>query len=140
MFFTGTAWDELRSVVTDQPACGVFEVPMYRVPDNALLSLCEPQIMFHRSVNERFEPMLPYGMGPKVEMLFRLGITGPWDDWPGEAFTRLRQIADQKRSDHKGKTGRAGRVYRLSTGTQDTISDPGPVSYTHLTLPTNREV
>lgn len=41
----------------------------------------EPQVMFRRDAQARFNPKLPYGRRNKVEMLQRLQVPGPWDYW-----------------------------------------------------------
>lgn len=38
----------------------------------------EPQLIFHRDATERFNESLPYGCGPKVDLLYRLRIPGIW--------------------------------------------------------------
>lgn len=44
----------------------------------------EPQIMMHRTAAARYDETLRYGCRPKVELLMRLGVKGPWDSWPGQ--------------------------------------------------------
>ncbi len=41
----------------------------------------EPQIAFKFSSSETFNPQLPYGIQPKVELLKRLNVKGKWDAW-----------------------------------------------------------
>ena len=84
---------------------------------------CEPQLMFRAGVTERFEPLLPYGMGPKVEMLLRLGVPGPWDEWPGATFRKLRDLASRKSSRLRGTVRDAGFVLRLAPGNARTATD-----------------
>lgn len=65
-----------------------FYVPMQRMTqsNDRLLNLSyiptdateEPQVIFHRDANERFDEFLPYGCGPKVDLLYRLRIPGVW--------------------------------------------------------------
>lgn len=65
-----------------------FHVPMQRMTqsnDDLLNSsyvptaaVEEPQLVFHREAVERFDESLPYGCGPKVDLLYRLRIPGIW--------------------------------------------------------------
>lgn len=72
-----------------------FYVPMTRLINNSLVvdpnyipidMEEEPQLIFHRSALGRFDENKPYGKRPKVDMLWRLGISGAWSQhakiWP----------------------------------------------------------
>lgn len=50
--------------------------------------LGEHQLAFHWSAQLRFDPTAPYGHRPKVSMLWKLGIPGPWDGWNHDTVFR----------------------------------------------------
>ena len=52
---------------------------IWRVP--ADITPGEPQIAFHRTAKLRFDPSVFYGRRPKVELLWRLGVEGVWDQY-----------------------------------------------------------
>eukprot|EP01134_Creolimax_fragrantissima_P000984 CFRG0984T1 len=70
-----------------------FTVPMVRLLSNDDLfdpefepnAKEEPQIIFRNDSKERFNENMRYGRRPKVEMLWRLRVPGPWDKWPQRA-------------------------------------------------------
>jgi hypothetical protein len=135
LFFTAQAWCSLRSAVDAAAHTGVLSVPMHRLTDNApllrmaedeLLNLAcasEPQLLFKREAEERYDPAIPYAAGSKVDLLLRLGVAGPWDHWPGENFQRLRARAALRRSRYFGSVVPAGYVFRLAPGTPETVND-----------------
>mmetsp|Transcript_26264 Transcript_26264/g.60713 ORF Transcript_26264/g.60713 Transcript_26264/m.60713 type:complete len:588 (-) Transcript_26264:108-1871(-) len=41
----------------------------------------EHQVAFSPSATLKFDPTLPYGYRPKVTLLWKLGVHGPWDSW-----------------------------------------------------------
>lgn len=137
MYFTARAWRSFADTVAGSAQAQVFVVPMYRVTANhALLSAAvdedpgaleaaEPQLAFARDASERFDPGIPYGLAPKVDLLLRLGVPGPWDRWPAPYFARLRQMAVDRRVPNHGRTVTAGRVFRLASGTQAGAGDIG---------------
>jgi hypothetical protein len=86
-FLTATAWQSIREAVRSKPYLPYVIVPMVRVTDNALMrdptfapsATEEPQIIFRRDTDDLFDEDFPYGRRPKVEMLWRLGVSGNWD-------------------------------------------------------------
>src|SRR5690606_18133216 len=69
-------------------------------------------ILFRTDAEERFNPEFCYGRRPKVELLWRLGVDGPWDDYRDDPW-------DQKRapvSADAPHVGKAGWVARLFSG------------------------
>ena len=119
-FFTETAWREIVATVTDQPYLKYFVVPMARMTDNQVLfgpdfrpqPLDEPQILFRRDAAEMFDEAFAYGRRPKVELLWRLGVTGDWDNWYDDPWDLPRPA----RAGDAGNFGRAGWVARLFSG------------------------
>lgn len=119
-FLTDAAWAAMRSVVVSKPFLKYFIVPMARVTENQHLldpalqpnAVEEPQILFRRDVEEEFNEAYRYGRRPKVEMLWRLGVSGPWDRWRNNSwdvpFPRLCSDA--------GQFATAGWVARLNSG------------------------
>nr|WP_244270820.1 alginate lyase family protein [Thioalkalivibrio sp. ALJ1] len=93
-FVTRKAWSEIVEGVRARPERPYHIVPMARITRNEdLLSdgfrpeaLEEPQVVFRRDAQERFDEAFCYGRRPKVELLWRLGVMGPWDDWPQEPW------------------------------------------------------
>lgn len=88
-FLTASAWEEIRATVEGQPWYPRFVVPMARITANEELLRTgfrphagqEPQIAFRSDAREEFDEAHPYGRRPKVELLWRLGVPGPWDRW-----------------------------------------------------------
>lgn len=102
-------------------------VPMARVTSNEeLLSQSfqvprateEPQLIFHRTATARFNESLPYGCGPKVDLLFRLGIPGRWDILPKFSPGRCYSLRPENRLNFSDalKVVSAGVVMRLESG------------------------
>ena len=88
-FLTEAAWAEIRAAVLAQPYLKYFVVPMARtaansdllMPDYRPQAFDEPQVLFRRDASEEFDPLFVYGRRPKVALLWRLGVPGPWDEW-----------------------------------------------------------
>ena len=75
----------------------------------------EPQIAFRRDATARFDEAYPYGRRPKVELLARLDVRGPWDRWWLDPWdVRAGAIVPESRL-----VGRAGHVRRLASGRED---------------------
>lgn len=119
-FFTATAWEKLRADVTARPWLKYFVAPMARVLDNQQLldpaytppALEEPQLIFRADAAESFNPECPYGGRPKVELFWRLGIPGLWDDWDTPFWEQPRP----RLSPEARQFGVAGWVARLFSG------------------------
>ena len=98
-FLTAAGWQALRRAVASRQDAYYFHVPMQRVADNAQLldpafqpdPRDEPQLLFAAQAVELFNPAFPYGRRPKVELFWRLGLRGPWDAWPDEAWDQPRR-------------------------------------------------
>lgn len=88
-FVTASAWDAIRDATLSAPEYPYRIVPMARVMDNTDLlrpdfnpdAEEEPQILFRNDAKEVFDGDFFYGRRPKVELLWRLGVPGRWDNW-----------------------------------------------------------
>jgi hypothetical protein len=88
-FLTESAWSDLLEALESEPWRPAFVVPMARITDNAELladdfrpsATEEPQVIFRSDVLVAFDESYRYGRRPKVELLLRLGVPGPWDRW-----------------------------------------------------------
>jgi len=122
-FLTPSAWAELRAAVTARPYLKYFTVPMLRVARNEDLlrdrvahpAVDEPQLLFRRDAAERFDEAFPYGRRPKVELLLRLGVPGPWSGWSSDTW----DLPAPKLAAEAGQFGTAGWVGRLESGRPD---------------------
>lgn len=128
-FVTAAGWLLLRERVLQCSAADYFYVPMQRIADNAeLLDPCfeadprdEPQLIFAASASEYFNHAFPYGRRPKVELFWRLGLRGPWDEWPDEPWDQPRRPPLQPLP----ACPQAGWVARLHSGVHDSSSSTG---------------
>ncbi len=119
-FITERDWEEIVSAVRARPFIPYFIVPMARVTDNTSLlepdarfeALEEPQVIFRCDANHSFNPEFFYGRRPKVELLWRLGVPGKWDDWYFEPW----DLPGPDYSEQAGCYAYAGRVARLNSG------------------------
>jgi hypothetical protein len=124
-------WAELRAAALAHPDCPAFVVPMARLLDNAeALSServrreeergpSEPQLAFGRTFTDRFDESIPYGRGPKIDLLMRLGVAGPWDEWRKPYWVQMRA---RPRSVLAGQARTAGWVYRLAAGNEAAVT------------------
>lgn len=119
-FLTPDAWEELRGTVLAQRHLHYFTVPMARFATNEELlahshrpdAKEEPQILFRCDAAEHFDAAHPYGRRPKVELLVRLGVPGPWDNWRMDPW----DLPMSDRSPDAALVGTAGWVARLASG------------------------
>jgi len=119
-YLTAPAFQQIRAAIEQNPYFRYVVVPMARIVDNALLldqafippANEEPQIIFRDDTAELFDENYGYGRRPKIEMLWRLGVAGPWDRFRDDAwdFPRPRLSADV------GLFQNAGWVARLNSG------------------------
>ena len=88
--FDGEKWKKfLQDLDTATLKGGAYvAIPMMRtVWNQSLISSGVPgehQIAFNRRAKLQFDPTLPYGHRPKVNLLWRLGVPGSWDHWWGD--------------------------------------------------------
>lgn len=126
-FITPQAWEDITRAVQQQPETAYFITPMARVTSNDCLleqgyrpaAMEEPQIIFRHDAQERFNPAYVYGRRPKVELLWRLAVEGPWQQWPIEPW----DIPPRPLSSQAGQWAYAGWVARLFSG-QKQQEDP----------------
>lgn len=119
-FLTESGWSEIRRAVVEQRDLKYFVVPMLRVSSNELLlrgqmerqAEDEPQLIFRNDAVEVFDEARPYGTRPKVDLLMRLGVPGPWDRWLADTW----EAPMAPRSVEAGKFALAGWVGRLESG------------------------
>ncbi len=125
-FLTQEAWREIRQALGAWSHAQYFHVPMQRITSNAQLldpgfraaPRDEPQLIFAAAAPERFNPACPYGRRPKVELFWRLGLAGPWDAWPDEAWDQPRR----PRLNPPPACPAAGWVARLQPGGGSSVS------------------
>lgn len=126
-FVTADAWREIVADVTARPHLKYLAVPMERMLDNAELlrgdyrtnPVEEPQLLFRCDAAEAFNEDFPYGRRPKVELFWRLGIPGSWDEWRDDPWDQPRRPP----SPEAGHFGCAGWVARMFSG-QHEQEDP----------------
>jgi len=119
-FLTPSAWAEITSSVTARPWYPYIIVPMARITDYAALTQPdfrpradqEPQIIFRSDTRETFNEEYYYSRRPKVELLWRLGVPGPWNDWAIEPW----DLPYTHYCPDAGKWLLAGWVARLPSG------------------------
>lgn len=119
-FLTRSAWEELVEGILSNAEYPYHVVPMARTARNSdLLDLDyrpiaedEPQIVFRRDAQLEFDQDYAYGRRPKVELLWRLGVPGPWDDWRIEPW----DLPCPAYASEAGAFARCGWVARLSSG------------------------
>ena len=122
-FLTKKAWQEIVADIKATPYLKYFVVPMARVIDNQeLLSdtftpnpVEEPQIIFRTDALEEFNEEFCYGRRPKVELFWRLGIPGDWDNWKDDPW----DVKRRELSPEAGQFGVAGWVARMFSGMQN---------------------
>ncbi len=122
-FLTAVAWEKIVTAVAAGGGSKYFVVPMQRLLDNAdvlrpdfeATPLEEPQLIFRRDAPDEFNGEIPWDRRPKVELLWRLGVPGPWDQWTDDPWDRPRR----PRSPDVEQVGSAGWVARLFSGVQN---------------------
>jgi hypothetical protein len=129
-FMTRSSWQQIREGIR-RSAANYLVVPMARVSSNAealaqsvpATANEEPQLGFSRKSTERFSPFHIYGRRDKVELLWRLGVPGPWDEWTDDPW----DVPRPAHASIAAKYVRAGWVTRLSSGRSD-LEEPGLVA------------
>jgi hypothetical protein len=122
-YFTAQGFQALRDQIVAKPWYPYFIVPMARITRNSCLlepdfapdANEEPQIVFRSDALEMFDERIPYGRRPKVELLWRLVVPGPWDRFSFDTWDRVRPIP----SPEAGQFRQAGWVARLESGRSD---------------------
>ena len=88
-FLTEQAWSSITLGLQQRDDLQYHLVPMERLLNNHdMLDSSyipnpneEPQIIFRKDADFRFDENLMYGNQPKVELFKRLGVPGVWDNW-----------------------------------------------------------
>lgn len=119
-FFTEAAWSELVQAIVQRPWFPYFLVPMCRVEDNRqLLDPCfyaqpidEPQMVFRSDSSATFDPAYTYGRRDKLELFWRLGVPGNWQDLRDDPWDLRRN----RISPDQGAFSVAGWTCRLVSG------------------------
>lgn len=133
-FMTRSAWAAMLHDMESLRGEKYLIVPMARVYDNRLLlddgfapaAEDEPQIAFHRDAAESFDATLRYGYNPKADLLRRLRVPGPWENWGNVPW----EVQTATESPEAGKYRYAGWVARLFSGLQD-VQDADSERHTH---------
>jgi len=127
-FFTMDAWKSFLSDIQSHPDAACYVVPMYRLNNNESIfsrvdnkrdemhGASEPQAALTQKSDLRFNEKLGYGQGNKIELLMRLGVNGPWDNWNSQFFQMMRRQALSHKSISFGNIPSAGYVFRLFSG------------------------
>jgi hypothetical protein len=148
-FFSNAGWQGFFDVACSHPDAAAFVVPMWRLQDNRhalvrgrrpklketvarrlriwpIRQPVEPQIGFTRTTDVRFDEGLVYSKCPKAELLWRLGVAGPWDRWETELQrdTRARNGSSKYFADRR-LIPDAGFVCRLTSGNKHADSSIG---------------
>ncbi|HVK99589.1 MAG TPA: alginate lyase family protein [Dongiaceae bacterium] len=132
-FVTPQAWDGIRQLSRQDSAALHLVVPLARVSDpQSLLSgtfkparLTEPQLGFRHDSEVTFDEQLRYGNRNKAELLVRLGISGPWNNWHPAAWDRPQPVPCAER----GRFVQGGWVARLPAGCESGIENDEPLRW-----------
>ena len=122
-FITDNAWQSIRASLLAEPDVPYWLVPMARTIDNQALldpdhtptAEDEPQVIFRRDASLSFDENFVYGRRPKVELFWRLGVPGPWDEWGIEPW----DLPCPAYATDAGAWSNTGWVARLSSGRND---------------------
>lgn len=119
-FLTEQAFRQIRRAIEARPYLPYVIVPMARIVENLALldenfkppAREEPQIIFRADTTELFDEDYAYGRRPKVELLWRLGVPGPWDRFRDDPWDFPRPSP----APEAGLFQNAGWVARLDSG------------------------
>ena len=122
-FLTRADWDRLVADIRAQPGSRYFTVGMARLPSNEAamdpmdpaVATEEPQVAFRSDAALRFDEAHPYGRRPKVELLARLNLPGPWQAWAMDPW----DLPAGPVAPDSHLVGRAGMIRRLASGRND---------------------
>lgn len=125
-FLTEKSFNKILKKIKNNKWCKYVIVPMIRLSSNNqivyknhfLKATEEPQVVFRCDTTEIFNNDLPYGRRPKIELLQRLDVPGPWllnkRIYPWE-------IRKANKSDDKYFFIFAGNVARLSSDNKEVL-------------------
>lgn len=130
-FFRDDGWTVFYDVAYHYPYDGFFAIPMCRCAKiqevlegppkisefwtfgrKTVFSMTEPQIAFTKEHDAVYSHAAKYSKASKVELLWRLGVRGVWNDFYPEMQKNLRP------SKFYGQVKHAGWVYRLPSGNE----------------------
>jgi hypothetical protein len=122
-FLTQEGFSHISEAVRSAPWLPYFVVPMARVTNNEDLenpdyrpnAAEEPQILFRTDAKQAFDETVPYGRRPKVDLLWKLGVPGPWDKYDFDPWDHRRPPYSSDVSQFRI----AGWVARLNSGRPD---------------------
>lgn len=139
-FFNRAGWEGFFEVAERHPEAAAFIVAMWRLRNNQhalqgrrrprlretirrrlwVLPVAvpvEPQVGFSRTSDVLFDEQFVYSKCDKAELLWRLGISGPWDSWDDNLrkWTRGRNGVSKYFGDRRVLLD-AGFVCRLASG------------------------
>ena len=126
-FITDNAWKFIIEGIETVKQEKYLIVPMTRVLDNSDLlnpefipnPIEEPQIIFRCDAKEEFDERMQYGRLPKIQLLWRLGVPGKWDEWKLQPWEKY----DRNLCREAGLFKHLGWVARLSSGKLDGEKD-----------------
>ena len=103
--FDEVSWAAFLKVLDASRLSGAAYValPLMRTTFNgsALVPVANPgehQVAFNRRAKLQFDPTIPYGHRPKVNLLWRLGVPGHWSHWNGDAPFRTEGLCKLTRA------------------------------------------
>lgn len=133
-FIKEDAFEILRNFVINNRYAKYIYVPMHRVTDNKVVESVslsdandEPQVCFRSDSMEEFNEDIMYGFKPKVELLKRLDVPGPWDGW-GLYYPWSNLKYTKSKESHT--TFRASYTVRLADGQQSKEIDQHHIALT----------
>lgn len=121
-FFTTRAWQEVVQACSTVRDIKYIIVPMLRIVEGGKGVPCEPQIIFRNDSKDEFDEGCGYGQASKIDLLYRLGVPGVWDEW-GESFKKQKELSLKRRSKEFGAFATAGHVWRLPSGNESAEKD-----------------
>jgi hypothetical protein len=113
-FFTSSAWQKIVQACSKRGNFKYIIVPMIRIVFGENGIPCEPQIIFRNDSKDEFDENFRYGQNSKVDLLFRLGVPGMWDQWN----VRLKDLSMKRPANDLGAFITAGHVWRLPSGNE----------------------
>ncbi len=113
-FFTTKAWCQVEKACKTNRSIKHVIVPMLRIVRGGKGVACEPQIVFRNDSKDEFDEDFGYGQDSKVNLLYRLGVPGAWDERDGDQ----KALSLKRWSKEWGAFVTAGHVWRLPSGNE----------------------
>lgn len=122
-FLSTASWGLIARAMVANADIQVLVIPMARVTTNASVLAAdfypeaqeEPQLAIRSDLEVFFNEDFPYGRRPKVELMWHLGIPGPWDRWKSDPWDQQARMLHRPAA----RYGVAGWVARLDSGKED---------------------